>query len=113
VLGSVDGDSVVFGAVFSDAAQAQFEGTIVEDGLTIEGSYGVSDGQCAGDSGTWRVVKIIEPGDANSDGTIDDRDARHLFRLLLGGRPTLLGNADCNKDGVVNFRDVIAIFKSR
>jgi hypothetical protein len=111
VLGSVDGDGVVFGAVFAGAAQARFGSIIVEGDLAIEGSYGVSDRKCAGDGGTWRVVKIIEPGDANGDGTINDRDARDLFRLLLGGGHALLGNANCNKDGVMNFRDVIAIFK--
>jgi hypothetical protein len=31
----------------------------------------------------------------------------------LGGRPALSGQADFNKDSVVDFRDVIAIVKSR
>jgi hypothetical protein len=113
VFGAVDGDGVVFGAVFANAAQARFGGIVVESDLAIEGSYGVSDGQCAGDGGTWCAVKIVEPGDANDDGTINDRDARDLFRLPLGGRPALSGHADCNKDGLVNFKDVIAIVKSR
>jgi hypothetical protein len=47
VFGSVDGDGVVFGAVFANAAQARLGGIVVESDLAIEGSYGVSGGKCA------------------------------------------------------------------
>jgi hypothetical protein len=113
VSGSVDGNTVVFGAVFAETVQANFMGTIVEGGLAIEGNYEVSNKTCAVDIGTWRVVKIAEPCDANGDGTVDGQDAIDLLRYLLKGGPSLSGYADCHKDGVLNLRDVIAIIQSR
>ncbi|MGH8071312.1 MAG: hypothetical protein ACRERE_40005 [Candidatus Entotheonellia bacterium] len=113
VSGSVDGDTVVFGVVFASDVQANFVGTVVEEGLAIEGSYDVSDGACAGDVGTWRVMKTAEPCDANGDGAIDRRDARDLLAFLLRGGNPLSGYADCNKDGVLNLGDVLAIFKAK
>jgi hypothetical protein len=65
-----------------------------------------------GDTGTWNLVKIIEPCDANGDGKVDRQDARDLLNFLLGGGGALSGDADCHQDGVLNFRDVIAIFKA-
>lgn len=113
VSGAVDGDTVVFGVVSAEAVQANFTGTVVEGGLSIQGSYNVHNETCAAEVGTWHVVKIAEPCDANGDGTVDRRDAGDLLRFLLGGQASLLGYADCNKDGVLNFKDVIAILQSR
>jgi hypothetical protein len=73
----------------------------------------ISDESCAVDVGTWRVVKIAGSCDVNGDGTVNRRDASNLLRFLLGGEASLSGYADCHKDGVLNFRDVIAIIQSR
>jgi hypothetical protein len=57
----------------------------VEGGLAIEGSYDVSDGTCAGDTGIWRVVKTVERCDANGDGSVERRaflDALEMPNLL-------------------------------
>jgi hypothetical protein len=112
VSGSVNGATVVFGVVSADAVQAEFMGSVVEGGLAMEGSYKVIAGKCMGDIGTWNIVKIIEPCDANGDGKVDRQDARDLLNFLLGGGGALSGNADCHQDGVLNFRDVIAILKA-
>jgi hypothetical protein len=56
-----------------------------EGGLAIEGSYDVSDDTCAGDIGSWRVVKTVERCDANGDGSGDRRaflDALDMPNLL-------------------------------
>src|ERR1700752_3840131 len=113
VSGAVEDDTVIFGAVFADAAQAKFEGTVIDGGMAIEGVYDVTTGKCKEDGGTWRIAKIVDPCDANGDGTIDRQDTRDLLKFLLGAGPALSGNTDCNQDGVVNFSDVIAIFKSQ
>jgi hypothetical protein len=113
VSGSVDGDTVVFGIVSAEAVQANFTGTVVDGGLSMQGSYDVHDAACAVDVGTWQVVKVAEPCDANGDGTIDRRDAGDVLRFLLGRQLSLAGYADCNKDGTLNFRDVMAILQSR
>jgi hypothetical protein len=73
----------------------------------------ISDETCTVDVGTWRVVKIAEPCDANGDGTVDRQDAIDLLRFLLSGGISLSGYADCHKDGVLNFRDTIVIIQSR
>jgi hypothetical protein len=111
VSGSINGTAVVFGVVLADAVQAEFMGTVVEGGLAIEGSYEVISGKCMGETGTWNIVKIIESCDANGDGKVDRQDARDLLNFLLGGG-AWSGDADCNQDGVLNFRDVIAILKA-
>jgi hypothetical protein len=103
---------VVFGAIFASDVQANFVGDIVEGGLVLEGSDDVSGGACAGDVGTWHVLKAAEPCDANGDGTIDRRDPLDLLGFLLQGGDPLPGHADCHKDGVLNFWDVIAILKA-
>jgi hypothetical protein len=100
---------VVFGAVFAGDVEVHFEGTVREGGMTMEGTYEVSGGTCAGDTGTWRLAKIAIPCDANGDGMISGRDAFTLFRFLRRGGDPLPGYPDCNKDGLLNFRDVIAI----
>jgi len=112
VSGTVSGDAVVFGAVFEGDVRADFEGTVRDDGAMMEGSYKVSGGACAGDTGTWHIAKIARPCDANGDGMINGRDALSLFRFLRRGGNPLSGYPDCNRDGLVNFRDVIAIFKT-
>jgi hypothetical protein len=111
VSGEVNENIVVFGAVFANEAQASFDGTVLAGGMTIEGVYNVIVGKCLGDQGSWRLDKIVDPCDANGDGTIDRQDACDLLRFLLGVAPALSGNADCDQDGAVDFRDVIAIFK--
>ena len=112
VSGAINGDTVVFGIVSAEVVQANFVGAVVEGGLAIQGSFDVNDEACAVGAGTWRVVKVAEPCDANGDGTVDRRDASDLLRFLLGGEASLPGFADCNKDGVLNFRDVIAILQN-
>jgi phospholipase/lecithinase/hemolysin len=54
---------------------------------------------------------VVPACDANGDGTVDLRDARDLLGVLFkgGGPDSLPGNPDCNEDGEVNFRDVMAI----
>jgi subtilisin family serine protease len=55
---------------------------------------------------------LAAPCDANGDATVNVRDALAVLRFLRTGDP-LLGNGDCNEDGVVNFWDVIAILVLR
>jgi hypothetical protein len=73
----------------------------------------ISDETCTVDVGTWRVVEIAGSCDVNGEGDGDRRDASDLLRFLLGGEASLSGYADCHKDGVLNFRDVIAIVQIR
>jgi hypothetical protein len=73
----------------------------------------ISDATCTVNGGTWRVVKIAESRDVSGDGTVDHRDAGDPLRFLLEGETSLSGYADCPKDSVLNFRDVIAIIQSR
>jgi hypothetical protein len=113
VTGGVDGNTVIFGVVSAEAVQASFTGTVAADGLFIEGSYTVHEGTCAVDAGVWQVVKVAGACDANGDGAVDSQDARDLLRYLFGAQTSLPGYGDCNKDGVVNFKDVIAILQSR
>jgi parallel beta-helix repeat protein len=54
---------------------------------------------------------VIEPCDANGDGHVDRRDAWDLLRYLLRDGEPLRGDADCNQDDEINFRDVLAILK--
>jgi hypothetical protein len=112
VSGTVDGDTVVFGVVFAGDAQANFVGTVLDDGATLEGTYEVSGGTCAEDSGTWRVAKVALPCDVDADGIITLADALALIGFLRHGGESLPGYPDCNNDRVLDIRDVIAILRT-
>jgi hypothetical protein len=113
VSGAIDGNTVVFGIVSAEVVQANFVGTVVEGGLAIQGSFDLNDEACAVSARSWHIVKVAEPCDANGDGTVDHQDASDLLGFLLRRGPWLSGYADCNKDSVLNFRDVIAIIQSQ
>jgi hypothetical protein len=112
VSGTVSGATVIFGAVAADEEQTNFAGSVSEDGKTMSGTYEVISGPCGGDTGLWSVTKASLLCDVNNDSAIDRQDAIDLARFLLegGGVPS---EADCNQDGRVTWRDVLAILKSR
>jgi hypothetical protein len=109
---NVSGDAVVFGAIFASDMQ-NFVGTVAAEGLDLEGSYDVSGRACMDAIGKWRVIKTAEPCDAPGHGTIDRQDMLDLLGFLLRGGDPLSADADCNRDGVPNFWDVLAILKAR
>jgi hypothetical protein len=58
------------------------------------------------------VTKVSLLCDINNDSAIDRQDAIDLAEFLLAG-VGLPSEADCNQDGRVDWRDVLAILKSR
>jgi hypothetical protein len=112
VSGTVSGATVIFGAVAAGEEQTNFAGNVSEDGKTMSGTYEVTSGPCGGDIGIWSVAKASLLCDVNNDSVIDRQDATDLARSLLAG-VGFAGEADCNQDGQVNWRDVLAILKSR
>jgi hypothetical protein len=112
VSGAVTGDTVVFGAVATGEEQTSFVGTVSGDGKTMSGTYEVTSGPCGGDVGIWSVTEVSLLCDVNNDSAIDRQDAIDLAQFLLAG-VGLPSEADCNQDGQVNWRDVLAILKSR
>jgi hypothetical protein len=113
VSGTVSGATVIFGAVAAgDEEQTNFVGTMSGDGKTMSGTYEVTSGPCGRDIGLWSVIKVSLLCDVNNDSAIDRQDAIDLAQFLLAG-VGLPSEADCNQDGQVNWRDVLAILKSR
>jgi hypothetical protein len=55
ISGSINGENVTLSALFTGSLRVDFEGTVVES--QMDGSYQVSGGACADDSGTWTVTK--------------------------------------------------------
>ncbi|MBI5192008.1 MAG: hypothetical protein HZA08_01045 [Nitrospirae bacterium] len=56
ISGSVSGNNISSGAVFTGSLRVDFDGTAV--GNDMNGSYAViKGGACTGDSGTWMVSK--------------------------------------------------------
>jgi hypothetical protein len=58
-------------------------------------------------------MKTAEPCDANGNGAIDRRGARGLLGFPLRGGAPLLDYANGEKDGKLNFGDVIAVFQAQ
>jgi hypothetical protein len=108
----VSGVTVIFGAVATGQEQTNFAGSISEDGKTLSGTYEVLSGPCGGDIGFWNVTKMSLLCDVNNDSAIDRQDAIDLAQFLVAG-VGVPSEADCNQDGRVNWRDVLAILKSR
>lgn len=112
VSGTVSGATVIFGGVAAGEEQTNFAGSVSEDGKTMAGTYEVISGPCGGDIGLWSLTKVSLLCDVNNDSAIDRQDAIDLARYLLAGAG-VPGEADCNQDGRVDWRDVLAILKSR
>lgn len=56
ISGTVSGNNITSGAVFTGSLRVDFDGTVV--GNDINGSYAViNGGACTGDSGTWMASK--------------------------------------------------------
>jgi hypothetical protein len=112
VSGTVSGATVIFGAVATSEEQTNFAGSVSEDGKTMSGTYEVISGPCGGDIGLWSVTKVSLLCDITNDSAIDRQDAIDLARFLPAG-VGVASETDCNQDGRVNWRDVLAILKSR
>jgi hypothetical protein len=112
VSGAVSGATVIFGAVATGEERTNFAGSVSEDGKTMAGTYEVISGPCGGDIGLWSVTKVSLLCDVNNDSAIDRQDAIDLAQFLLAG-VGVPSEADCNQDGRVNWRDVLAVLKSR
>lgn len=55
-------------------------------------------------------VRVPEPCDADGDGAITAQDATAVRQYLATGTP-LAGDGDCNADGTIDRRDVLAIWR--
>ena len=53
------------------------------------------------------------PGDANGDGTLDNKDVVVLFRYCSGNKEGAVeANCDYNQDGNIDNKDVVALFRA-
>ena len=51
-------------------------------------------------------------GDANGDGSVNNKDVVFLFRYVTSISPAYSASYDMNSDGLVNNKDVVMLFKS-
>ena len=61
VVGTVSADRVVFAVAFGGQTANEFVGMVVsalDD--AIDGTYSVVDGPCAGDAGTWSLIRVTD-----------------------------------------------------
>lgn len=59
------------------------------------------------------IASAINPGDANGDGELDNKDVVMLFRFVSGNKNGAVAeNCDYNKDGQTDNKDVVALFRA-
>lgn len=59
------------------------------------------------------VTAAAKAGDANGDGSIDNKDVVVLFRYVSGsGGGAVVENCDYNGDGAIDNKDVVALFRA-